>query len=283
MTYKLGIFGHPLSHSISPVFQQAALDELKINASYEAWDVPPSSLVGRIEELRNPIYLGANVTIPHKESSIKLVDELDPLAEKIGSLNTIVNRKGKLFGYNTDADAFLKALKLTESFEPTDANVLIIGAGGAARAAVCSLLEFNISRLVIANRTVDRAISLGKYFSSSIEVLAIGMNDSRLTEYARKSSLIINCSAMGMKNGSAEQLSPLGSAAIQEGALVCDMVYNPTMTPLLVEAEKSGASTVGGLPMLIYQGAAAFELWTGTSPPIAVMFRAAEKALGVSQ
>ena len=283
MTYKLGIFGHPLSHSISPVFQQAALDELKINASYEAWDVPPSSLVGRIEELRNPIYLGANVTIPHKESSIKLVDELDPLAEKIGSLNTIVNRKGKLFGYNTDADAFLKALKLTESFEPTDANVLIIGAGGAARAAVCSLLEFNISRLVIANRTVDRAISLGKYFSSSIEVLAIGMNDSRLTEYARKSSLIINCSAMGMKNGSAEQLSPLGSAAIQEGALVCDMVYNPAMTPLLVEAEKSGASTVGGLPMLIYQGAAAFELWTGTSPPIAVMFRAAEKALGVSQ
>ena len=109
------------------------------------------------------------------------------------------------------------------------------------------------------------------------------MNDSRLTEYARKSSLIINCSAMGMKNGSAEQLSPLGAAAIQKGALVCDMVYNPTMTPLLVEAKKSGASTVGGLPMLIYQGAAAFELWTGNSPPIDVMFRAAEKALGVNQ
>ena len=90
--------------------------------------------------------------------------------------------------------------------------------------------------------------------SSSIDVLAIGMNDSRLTEYARKSSLIINCSAMGMKNGSAEQLSPLGSTAIQKGALVCDMVYNPTMTPLLDEAKKSGASTVGGLPMLIYQG-----------------------------
>tara|TARA_B100001146_G_C16184257_1_gene436026 strand:- start:429 stop:1226 length:798 start_codon:yes stop_codon:yes gene_type:complete len=265
------------------VFQQAALDALKINARYEAWEVPPSGLASRIEELRNPIYLGANVTIPHKESAMDLVDELDPLAEKIGSLNTIVNRKGKLLGYNTDAGGFLKALKSTESFDPKGANVLIIGAGGAARAAVCSLLGLNISRLVIANRTLDRAISLGKYFSSSIEVSAIGMNDSRLTEYARRSKLIINCTSMGMKNGPAEQLSPLGSTAIQEGSLVCDMVYNPAMTPLLVEAIKSGASTLGGVSMLIYQGAAAFELWTDTTPPIGVMFRAAKKALELNQ
>ena len=283
MTCKLGIFGYPLSHSISPVFQQAALDELKINASYEAWEVPPSGLASRIEELRNPIYLGANVTIPHKESAMDLVDELDPLAEKIGSLNTIVNRKGKLLGYNTDAGGFLKALKSTESFDPKGANVLIIGAGGAARAAVCSLLGLNISRLVIANRTLDRAISLGKYFSSSIEVSAIGMNDSRLTEYARRSKLIINCTSMGMKNGPAEQLSPLGSTAIQEGSLVCDMVYNPAMTPLLVEAIKSGASTLGGVSMLIHQGAAAFELWTDATPPIGVMFRSAKKALELNQ
>ena len=107
------------------MFQQAALDELKINASYEAWEVSPSDLASRIEELRNPIYLGANVTIPHKESTMDLIDELDPRAEKIGSLKTIVNRKGILLGYNTDAGGYLKALKSTEAVDPKDGNVLI--------------------------------------------------------------------------------------------------------------------------------------------------------------
>ena len=113
MKLKLGIFGYPLSHSISPAFQQAALDELNLDVTYEAWEVRPSDLTSRIEELRNPGYLGANVTIPHKESAMDLVDDLDPLAEKIGSLNTIVNRNGKLFGYNTDAAGLLKALNST--------------------------------------------------------------------------------------------------------------------------------------------------------------------------
>ena len=123
-----------------------------------------------------------------------LVDDLDPLAEKIGSLNTIVNRNGKLFGYNTDAAGLLKALNSTGAFDPNGAQVLIVGAGGAARAAVCALLDLNIAGLVIANRTVDRAIVLQKYFDSNIEVLAIGIDDPRLSEYIKKSRLIINIS-----------------------------------------------------------------------------------------
>ena len=283
MKLKLGIFGYPLSHSISPAFQQAALDELNLDVTYEAWEVRPSDLTSRIEELRNPAYLGANVTIPHKESAIDLVDDLDPLAEKIGSLNTIVNRNGKLFGYNTDAAGLLKALNSTGAFDPNGAQVLIVGAGGAARAAVCALLDLNIAGLVIANRTVDRAIVLQKYFASNIEVLAIGMDDPRLSEHVNKSRLIINCTSMGMKNGPAEHLSPLGESLIPEESLVCDMVYNPPMTPLLAEAVRSGASIVGGLPMLIYQGASAFELWTNVTPPISVMFTAAENALEGNQ
>lgn len=277
MTKQIGILGYPLAHSISPTFQQAALDHLGLDARYSAWETEPSKLRVKVASLRCENVLGANVTIPHKEAVMAMLDKIDPKATDIGSVNTIVNRDGKLKGYNTDAPGFMRGLREDGGFDPQGKRVLILGAGGAARAVAYALSEAKVASLVIVNRTLERAERLTEMLKanrSGVVIEARGEMPPGL-EY----DLLVNCTSIGMKHGSMEGRSPVRKQDIRWGALVYDLVYNPQETPLLRMAREAGVKTLGGLAMLIYQGATAFELWTGQKAPVDIMFAAARRAL----
>ena len=280
MARQAGIFGFPLDHSISPRFQQAAFDHWSLDVSYEAWPVAADSLEPEVRKLREDGYLGANVTVPHKERIRSHLDGLDPLANALGAVNTIVKEDGRLVGYNTDAHGFMEALKKDGACDPKGLSVLVLGAGGAARAAVFALVDVGVASLTIANRTLARAESLASEFdAASARVEAVPMEAPALAGACRKADLIVNTTSVGMRHGIAERETPLKASSIRAQSLVYDLVYNPAETPLLVEAKAAGAKTLGGLPMLVYQGAASFELWTGRPAPIEVMFEAAQRAL----
>jgi shikimate dehydrogenase len=279
MTARVGIIGHPLGHSISPAFQQAAFDHLEMDAVYERWATPPEALAARVRGLRQSDYLGANVTIPYKQDVIPLLDEIDPLAARIGAVNTIVNLDQRLYGYNTDADGFLRSLREEAGFEPTGKTALIVGAGGAARAVAFALADANIDRILIVNRTPQRAQELARAVVSATGARV--ESDSLPPSGApTRFDLIVQCTSIGMRGSPEDGRTPPIEALLQPGVLVCDLVYNPLETPLLRLAKQKGAKTLGGLGMLVYQGAAAFTLWTGREAPIGVMYAAAREALG---
>ncbi|MCH7706631.1 MAG: shikimate dehydrogenase, partial [Chloroflexi bacterium] len=160
MTSVAGIIGYPLGHSVSPAFQQAALDHHHMDARYEAWETPPEELEGRLHSLRGSDMLGANVTVPHKEAVIPYLDRLTPEARRTGAVNTIVHRDDGLEGHNTDIPGFLRALREDGKFEPSGRRVLLLGAGGAARAVAYALVGQGIAGVSISNRTLDRSQSL---------------------------------------------------------------------------------------------------------------------------
>ena len=276
MTSTAGIVGYPLRHSVSPVFQQAAFDHLGIDAKYIAWETPPNDLAERMESMRGPGLLGANVTVPHKQAVVPFLDEVSQAAQDTGAVNTIVNQEGRLTGHNTDVTGFLRALQVDAGFQAPGKRVLVLGAGGSARAVVYGLLKQGASRVTIANRTMERAHRLIQTLGSprNAETVPLGM-----TETSSEWDLIVNCTTLGMRHAPGEKETPLPSNAISANSLVYDLVYNPQETPLLQAAAKAGARTLGGLPMLIYQGAEAFRLWTGREAPVEVMFQAARRAL----
>ena len=280
MARLAGIFGYPLEHSISPRFQQAAFDHCSLDVSYEAWPVAAEGLEPEVHKLRDDGYLGANVTVPHKERIRSYLDDLEPLAKALGAVNTIVKEDGRLVGYNTDARGFLEALRKDGACDPKGLSVLVLGAGGAARAAVFALVHAGVASLTIANRTLARAETLaGEFEATGAGVEAVPMEESALAGVCKNADLIVNTTSMGMRHGAAEGETPLKASTIQPQTLVYDLVYNPAETPLLVEAKAAWAKTLGGLPMLVYQGAASFELWTGRPAPIEVMLEAARRAL----
>ena len=285
MTQFIGLIGHPLKHSISPDFQQAALAYYKLDMRYEAWDVRAEDLPATINKLRQPQNLGANITVPYKEMVIGLIDEVDEFARVIDAVNTVVNRSGRLKGFNTDSSGFLKALREDASFEPGGKKVLILGAGGAARAVGFSLVQEKVRALVFTDLFLEKAKNLTgalvKFAADSqtkIDIEAV-QSSANLAKVAAQCQLIVNCTTVGMKHSSEESLSPLASDSIPKDALVYDLVYNPSQTPLLKMAKAAGAKTIGGLPMLVYQGAFSFKLWTGREAPIDIMLSAARKAL----
>lgn len=284
MTRLVGIIGHHLKHTLSPPFQQAALDHYQLNARYEVWDVGPEALKETVERLRGRDYFGANVTAPYKQAVLPLMDIVEGTAAAIGAVNTIVNREGRLSGHNTDAGGFLTALKREAFFELEDKSVLVLGAGGAARAVCFALLQEAAASLVIANRDRSRAVEIARSLRASrrelrvFEVGVVPWQSQEMRDAAQHSDLIVNCTTLGMKHGPGESISPLSAAEIAPNALVFDLVYNPEVTPLLRAATQSGARTLTGLFMLLYQGAAAFELWTGLQAPADIMNRALRKA-----
>ena len=276
---KTGIFGYPLGLSISPHFQNAAFNNLGIEATYTAWPVDHAELPERIQTLKQPDFLGANVTIPYKEAVIPLLDEIDEGALKIGSVNTIVNHCGTLVGHNTDTVGFLRSILEYGNYEPAGQDVLLIGAGGAARAAAYALMEAKVNTLWIANRTYERAKRLADEFFQVGEVKPIGLNDLEFSKAAASVSLIVNSTSLGMKHTSEAQINPLERLNIKSSTLVNDMVYNPLYTPMLTNLENNGIRILNGLPMLVLQGAASFELWTSREAPVDIMFSAAQQAL----
>jgi shikimate dehydrogenase len=280
LSATLGIIGYPIAHSISPIFQQAALDHCGIDAAYQAYEVAPDDVGRFVNDLRRDGAWGINVTVPHKEAVIPHLDEVDDWATAAGAVNTIVNRDGRLTGHNTDGLGFLRALQDEGGFVPEGSRVLILGAGGAARGVVLALSRAKVATLIIANRTLERAERLAELArTADTEGLAIPLEGRDLTEAAGAADLIVNCTTIGMSHGPDEAGSPLPAESITSTVLVNDLVYNPLETPLLKAAAQAGATCLGGILMLVYQGAASFEMWTGRDAPVAVMLEAATKAM----
>jgi shikimate dehydrogenase len=276
----VGLIGHKLKHSISPQFQQAAFDYLGLDIRYELWDTEKDELPGVVQGIRGFSKLGANVTIPYKEAVLPLLDKVDQLARRIGAVNTIVKKDDKLVGYNTDASGFMKALEEEGGFVPKGKRAILLGAGGAARAVGFALVGAGVKSLVILNRTQDRGEALAWDLKiADTEVIALLWKDGRTLKALGECDLLVNCTSVGMKDSTAEGKSPIGVGLIPKRALVYDVVYNPIETPLISAAKKAGARTLGGLSMLVYQGAAAFELWTDQPAPVDIMMRMAKRAL----
>lgn len=275
MTRLAGVIGHPVAHSLSPVFQSAAFRASGLDVRYERWDTAPESLAGRIVSLRDPKYLGANITIPHKQAVIPLLDELGGQSSRVGAVNTIVNRNGRLFGFNTDGQGFVLAMRNEARVDPDGRFILLLGAGGAARGIAFALAEAKAARIAIWNRTFERALRLAD------DVAASGASTAAVADLADLSPyhVIVNCTSVGMEGAGAEAESPCSLATARPGTLVADIVYAPAETPLLHSARETGLPVLPGLPMLIYQGALSFELWTSLPAPVEVMFDAARKAL----
>lgn len=266
---RLGIIGHPVAHSLSPAIQGAALRAAGIEATYERWDTPLDDLPARLAALREPDCLGANVTIPHKQAVLPLLDEVAPLAAAIGAVNTIINDGGRLTGHNTDGGGFVAALREAD-FEPAGKRLLLVGAGGAARGIAFALRQADAAAIAIANRTAGRAEALAA---------AIGAEAVPFDAPPARYDCVVNCTSAGMHGSGAEDALPCDPAAADPGALIVDIVYAPEETPLLRAAREAGRSVLGGLPMLIHQGALAFELWTGRPAPLDAMREAARAAL----
>ena len=268
MTARLGIIGSPVAHSLSPAIQGAALRAAGIDATYERWETPLAALPARVASLRERDCLGANVTIPHKQAVLSLLDDVAPLAAGIGAVNTIVNDGGRLAGHNTDGDGFVAALE-EAGFAPSGKRFLLVGAGGAARGIAFALRHAGAD-IAISNRTPERAQALAD---------AAGAHTVPFDAPPAPYDCVVNCTSAGMHGSGTETVLPVDPAASDPGALIVDIVYAPEETPLLRAARAAGRPVLGGLPMLIHQGALAFELWTGRPAPLDAMREAARAAL----
>ena len=265
-----GVIGDPVAHSRSPAIHNAAFVNLGIGARYELWPTPAADLPKRIESLRAPHILGANVTLPHKVAVLALLDRLDADAAAIGAVNTIVREvDGTLSGANTDAPAFLASLREDGAYEPAGKTTLILGASGAARAAAVALIGAGVERLIVVNRTLERAEELlGDALAAAErdpELFALAPDDPVLPGLLAETTLIVNATSLGWD----ADATPLAAELIPPNALVFDMVYRPTR--LLREAAACGARPLDGAGMFVRQAALAFERWTGQVAPLGVM------------
>lgn len=276
-TKVCGIIGDPIEHTMSPAMHNAAFRALGLDYAYLPFRVRPEELKNAMAGLKALGIAGLNVTIPHKVAVIPLLDEMDPLAGKMGAVNTIVNEDGKLTGYNTDAPGFLQALK-SNGVEPNGKKMVILGAGGAAK-GICFILAEAGASLVILNRTVSRAEELaaqmGKFYNEDIKAMAL--NEANLKEALDGADVLVNTTSVGIKPD--VDLTPVPAGLLKPDTTVFDIVYNPLETKLLREAKATGARTIDGLDMLVWQGALAFEKWTGRKAPFDVMKQAAVQAL----
>jgi len=282
MSSLLAIIGYPIGHSISPAIYNATLPAMGIDARYEAWSTPPDEVAAAIEKLRLPRLLGMNVTVPHKSAVIPFLDAVNPMAARIGAVNCIVKEDGRLVGHNTDRYGFLRSLR-EAGCEPAGLDVLLLGNGGAARAVAYGLLEAGIASLTVAGRSPER---VGAFVASirdagdGVALASTGWTEEELGPSARRAGLIVNSTSVGMRHSETEGSSPLPAALIPAGAWCYDLVYTPAETRFLSDARDAGAWPIGGLEMLVYQAAESVRLWTGREPPIDIMRKAAQTALG---
>jgi len=267
---SLGITGHPIGHSLSPLMHETAALSLGIDLSYKAFDIEPDKLKGFIDRLRAKGIDGLNVTVPHKVAVMEFMDEISGEALRIGAVNTIVNNDGKLTGYNTDGYGLVTSIEANAGVQIADKKIFVYGAGGAARAVCRAVYDHDCSRLTIANRTEAKAVEIANGLNSSnADVTAIGLGSNKLVDSIKTADIIINTTSMGMEGAAPEP--PLGIEGVCKGQLVVDIVYRPLDTPLLKKAKALGAGTLDGLWMLIHQGARSFGLWTGEKFPVELM------------
>ena len=274
-----GLIGNPVEHSVSPAMHNAAFDSMGLDCAYIPFRVQEGSLTTAIHAIKALNIYGVNVTIPHKVAIIPLLDELEALAQKIGAVNTIINNNGKLKGYNTDAGGFLNAL-LQKGVEPSAKKAVVIGAGGVSRAISFTMAEMGAEISILNRRQeIGWAVELATTISQSFkkEVKALELNDDNLTTALYSADILVNATSIGMSPDINQ--SPVPSALLKAEMVVFDAVFNPLRTRLLAEAESIGALTVNGIDMLVWQGALAFELWTGVKAPLDIMKASALRAL----
>jgi shikimate dehydrogenase len=268
MTKRVVLIGHPVAHSLSGAMHQAAFDAKGVDATYELWDRPPIELPDAIAELRSDDFLGANVTIPHKERVVPLVDRLTEEAHATGAVNTITKEGKRLVGHNTDVPGFRTALDRLVGKQKMPRHAIVLGAGGGARAVVYGLIIEGFQRVVVFNRHLHRAEGLVKHFGKSaahMELRAMPWHESIIEAELAKTKLLINATSIGL----AADESPVPAEIILPELLVLDLIYSHTR--LLRDAEAAGSTVMDGELMLLHQGAAAFTLWTGQPAPLELM------------
>lgn len=274
-TTLVGVMGWPVGHSLSPAMHNAAFSELGLNWVYVPLPVQPEYLQSALKGLAALNFVGANVTIPHKQAVMREMDELSHTARVTGAVNTVHLKDGKFFGYNTDALGFLNSLQ-EAGCDPKGARAAVLGAGGSARSVVYALARGEAGSVVVLNRTAERAAFLVEDLASSFPGRALTfrpLTSDALAGLDGQLDLIVNTTSVGMY--------PHGDACpwpddvpMPAQAVYYDLVYNPLETVFLARARAAGATTVDGLGMLVHQGAVAFEKWTGQVPPTGVMRQA---------
>ncbi len=260
-----GIIGNPVTHTLSPLLHNTAFREMGLNCIYLPFHVNNTELSAAINGIRAINIHGFNVTMPHKLTIIPLIDQLDPLAMRIGAVNTVTNCEGKLTGYNTDATGFIRAL-LDNGVDPRGKKVVVFGAGGVSR-AICFALAEQKCEIVIVNRTVDKARKLANMVSivASRRVKSFNVSEETLDKSLYEADIIVNATSIGMDETIGK--SVLAAGLLRSSMVVFDTIYHPIETQLIKDAKKIGAQVIGGLDMLLWQGAIAFKIWTGLDAP----------------
>lgn len=275
-----GIFGHPLSHTLSPVFQEAGMQKAGLLAHYLVFDFSEPVFKKTMRALSKIPLKGFNLTVPYKQTVIPYLDWLTDSARAIGAVNTVYRFGKKWYGTNTDAEGFWLSLKNEWNWTPKGKTVLILGAGGAARAVLYALASRGVKTIAVSNRTESKAQKLifdfEKQFPKTRFFSTVVNSKKDLAAF----DLIINTTSLGLKKADKDVLSAALIPSAKEGRkYFVDLIYNPAETPFLHAARKKGHFTLNGLPMLLYQGARAFEIWTGKKAPIESMRSALIQAL----
>jgi shikimate dehydrogenase len=270
MTNRVVLIGHPVAHSFSGGMQQAAFDALGVDARYELWDRRPLDLADAIAELRGDDFLGANITIPHKEHVVPLVDKLTEEAQAIGAVNVIARDGKKLIGHNTDVAGFKAALDKIVGRQKMPRYAVVLGAGGAARAVTYALITGGFQRVVVFNRHLHRAEGMVRHFGRSaahMDLRAMPWHESVLEAELAKTKLLVNATSIGLVPGE----TPIPAELLPPDLFVMDLIYNPAQSQLLKNAAAARDTILNGEHMLLQQGARSFELWTGKVAPLDVM------------
>ncbi|HJM79759.1 MAG TPA: shikimate dehydrogenase [Nitrosopumilus sp.] len=267
MGKSFAVIGDPINHSLSPIIHSAAFRELNLDSSYIGYRIPKGELESGIEGLKKIKISGFNVTIPHKIEMMKYLDKMDESCSVIGAVNTVVNKEGMLKGYNTDMDGFLEPLK-KRNISIQDKKILLIGAGGAARAIVAGISKEKAKELDIVNRTIANANELSKFatrigLSTNVKKIE---NVKNLQDY----DVIINSTSLGLKNES----SPISFKQINENTIVYDIVYSPMNTDFIKKAKEKKLEIIYGYEMLLGQATRAFEIWHEMKAPYNAMKKA---------
>jgi shikimate dehydrogenase len=271
-TQLCGVIGDPIEHTLSPIMHNAAFEALELDFVFLAFQVKAAEIGNAISGMRALNIHGLNVTMPHKDLVIKYLDQVDPTAKTIGSANTILNKDGRLFGFNTDGVGALNALE-QNGVKPKGKKVLLLGAGGAAKAIAFTLSQ-ETDELVILNRTTKQATDLAallkEKFNKRIE--AGTLSSSTVKNNLADTDVLINATSIGMEPNTDKTSIEL--EWLKPNLAVMDIVYYPIETKLAKDAKTAGAKVVSGIEMLIYQGAASFEIWTACRAPVEVMRKA---------
>lgn len=272
-TRVCGVIGEPIEHTLSPLMHNAAFETLRLDYVFLAFRVKPAEVESAVNGMRALNIRGLNITMPHKSTIIKHLDRVDLSAQIVNSVNTVLNKENLLFGFNTDGVGALKALK-ENGVELKGRKVLLLGAGGAARAIAYTMAK-EADELAVLNRTVKQAQALAKLLEKSFnkKISTGSLSPTDIQSNLKDSDILINATSVGMKPRAEE--SPVPLKLLRSNLAVMDIVYNPLETKLAKDSKAAGARVVSGVEMLIYQGAASFELWTGKSAPIEVMRQAA--------